>query len=418
MLHLDGLAIGRLALIGMTAIGTAVVRGEAAGAGGEPPPLKPLGNAITEFGASLTHQANAAAANYFVSPYSVHAALSMTLAGARGQTAQQMQKVLQLDSVNNVAAANQALQKHLQAARDKGGFELNIANALWSASDASFEADFTRLIAAQYGGGLKTVEFTQSQQATRTINQWVSEQTHQKIPELIPAGVLGRDTRLVLTNAIYFKAPWTSPFSPEATQPGDFHATGADGAAETVRVDLMHQTGEHRYFEDGELQAVELSYGRGDEAMLVLLPRNPAGIGAIQKSLSADRIDKIVAGLKSRQVRLTLPKFALRYRVDLAKTLSQMGMTDAFDTKADFSGMSLTEKLLISNVIHEAFVDVNEEGTEAAGATAVVMMRMSMPIGAPAEFTADHPFCFLIRDRQSGTTLFMGTLAKPQAKAK
>lgn len=377
-----------------------------------------LGTSVTALGVELSHQTNSTPGNYFVSPYSIHTALCMAMAGARGQTADQMARVLQMGAADDAAASQQAMTRHLQSVRGKGGFELSVANALWAATDATFEADFVKLMKDRYGGGLNKVDFVQSAAATRTINQWVGEQTRGKIPELVPAGVLGRDTRLVLTNAIYFKAAWATPFSKQATKAGDFYVLTAGAATETVKADFMHRSGELRYFQDESLQALELPYAGGDEAMLILLPRERAGLEAMQKSLSADRLKKIDAGLEERQVRVALPKFTLRYQMDLARTLQRMGMSDAFSDKADFSGMSRAEKLLISNVIHEAFVDVNEEGTEAAAATAVAMSALAMRVGEPVQFTADHAFCFLIRDRQSGATLFMGTLTKPQAKGK
>lgn len=388
--------------------------------------VKRLGISVTAFGVDLTHQVNASPGNYFVSPYSIHTALCMAMAGARGETADQMAKVLQLGAAGaggaggDAGGLQQSMAAHLKGVRDKGGFELNVANALWAASDATLEADFVKLMKDRYGGGLNEVDFAQSAAATATINQWAREQTRGKIPELIPAGILGRDTRLVLTNAIYFKAAWAKPFAKQATKPGDFYALTGEEATETVKADFMHRSGELRYFQDDELQALELPYAGGDESMLILLPRGRAraGLEAMQKSLSANGLKKIDAALESRQVQVTLPKFTLRYQMDLAKTLEQMGMSDAFSGKADFSGMCRAEKLSISNVIHEAFVDVNEEGTEAAAATAVAMARMSMPAGEPVQFVADHAFCFLIRDRQSGATLFMGTLTKPEAKAK
>ncbi len=377
-----------------------------------------LGTSVTAFGVDLSHQTNASPGNYFVSPYSIHTALCMAMAGARGQTADQMARVLQLGAAADAAGLQPAMTAHLQAVRSKGGFELSVANALWAAPDATLEADFVKLMNDRYGGGLNKVDFVESAAATRTINQWVGAQTRGKIPELIPAGVLGRDTRLVLTNAIYFKAAWATPFSKQATQAGNFYTLRGEEATGTVKADFMHRSGELQYFQDETLQALELPYAGGDESMLILLPRGRAGLEAMQKSLSADRLKKIDAGLESRRVQVSLPKFTLRYQMDLAKTLAQMGMCDAFSDKADFSGMTRAEKLLISNVIHEAFVDVNEDGTEAAAATAVAMSRMSMPAGEPAEFIADHAFCFLIRDRQSGATLFIGTLTKPQARVK
>ena len=375
-----------------------------------------LGKSVTAFGVALSHQTNAKPGNYFVSPYSIHTALCMAMAGARGQTAVQMGKVLQVGTTDDIAASHQAMTTHLQVQRSKGGFELSVANALWAAPDAVFEPDYVKLMQDRYAGGLNTVDFVQSAAATKTINQWVDEQTRGKIPQLIPAGLLGRDTRLVLTNAIYFKAAWATPFPKQATQTGDFFALTAAGGTQAVKAEFMHRSGELRYFQDDTLQALELPYAAGDESMLILLPRERTGLEAMQKSLSADRLEKIDAGLKPRQVQVALPKFMLRYQMDLANTLNQMGMSDAFGGKADFSGMCRAEKLAISNVIHEAFVDVNEDGTEAAAATAVAMSRMSMPAGEPVPFQADHAFCFLIRDRQSGATLFIGTLTNPQPK--
>jgi serpin B len=364
-----------------------------------------------EFALDLYAQLREKAGNQFFSPFSISSALAMTYAGARGQTAAEMAKTLQLleDSKKlHPAFASLVRQTH---GGNKEGFQLNVANALWGQNNYGFLPEFLNLTRTHYGAGLREVDFAAAtEQARRTINAWVEQQTQDKIKELLRPGVLKAKTRLVLTNAIYFKGDWKYTFSKESTAEAPFFAA----ADKKVKVQLMHQTADFRHLDDGDYQAIEMPYGKGDVSMLVLLPKAADGLAALEKKLSVAWLDKVRSRLQVQQVMLYLPKFKMTQEYMLADTLAGLGMPSAFEPgKADFSGMNgSTEKLFISAVIHKAFVDVNEKGTEAAAATAVVIEPRAY-IPRPL-FRADHPFVFLIRDNRSGSILFMGRLVNPQ----
>jgi len=362
------------------------------------------------FAFDLYARLKGAEGNLFLSPYSISTALTMTYAGARGRTAEQMAKVLCLPATGEaVHGAYGALQNDLNAAGEGGAFELAVANRLWGQKGYGFLPDFLALIKANYGAGLEQVDFAGATEAARqTINTWVEKKTRDKIKELLKPGILGRETTLVLTNAIYFKGKWAEEFDKKLTRDEDFFVT----PEKKVAVPLMHQTADFGYFEGDGLQALELPY-RGDRlAMVVLLPKAKDGLAALEASLSADKVAEWVGKLHRREVQVALPRFKTTAEFSLKDTLVAMGMAAAFGGDADFSGMTGAKDLFISAVVHKAFVDVNEEGTEAAAATAVVMGRAAMPEPAPV-FCADHPFLFLIRDTKTGAILFFGRILDP-----
>jgi serpin B len=349
--------------------------------------------------------------NLFFSPYSISTALAMTSAGARGETADQMAKTLCLPvSGEAVHAAYAALQNDLNAAGAGGAFELVVANRLWGQKGYAFLPDFLKLLDTSYGAGLEPVDFARATEAARqTINAWVEKQTRDKIKDLLKPGVLDAMTRLVLTNAIYFKGKWAEEFDKKATRDGDFYVT----PEKKVAAPLMHQTKHFGYFDGGEFQILELPYQGDRLSMVVLLPKAKDGLAGLEASLSAEKLAEWVGKLHRREVRVALPRFKTTAEFSLGDTLVAMGMADAFDpAKADFSGMSGKKDLFISAVVHKAFVDVNEEGTEAAAATAVVA-RMTAVAEPPPEFRADHPFLFLIRDTKTGAILFLGRILDP-----
>jgi serpin B len=387
------------------------------------PPLPADRSALVQgnnrFGLNLFAQLRQGPGNTFLSPFSLSTALAMTAAGARGETARQMAGVLQLpggpDRVNtDFAALIQALRPGPGPGGADAPYALHTANALWGQQGYHFLPAFETLLERSYGAAFEDIDFQgASEEARRTINAWVAKQTRDKIQELIAPGVLDSSTRLVLTNAIYFKGTWSSPFRAEQTQEGDFHASGG----RILGMPLMHQTGRFGYAEDPNVQALELPYVGGDLAMVVLLPRQKDGLADLEKTLSAgslaDRLDR----LQTTQVAVTLPRFKLTAEFELKPALAALGMTLPFSDRADFSGMNGgSEPLQISAVIHKAFVDVNESGTEAAAATAVGIRAMSVLVPqTPVEFRADHPFLFLIRDRRTGSLLFLGCLTQPSS---
>jgi serpin B len=355
--------------------------------------------------------------NLFFSPYSISLALAMTYAGARGETEQQMADTLHFDLSQE--ALHQAFNglDLLLASRGEGaegkddkGFRLNIVNAIWGQEDYEFLTGFLDVLAENYGAGLRLLDFVNEAEESRvTINDWVSDQTEGRIEDLIPEGVIDALTRLVLTNAIYFNAAWAYPFWDYMTVDGAFHLL--DGAE--VTVPMMMQTESFAYAEGEGYQAVELPYDGNELSMVVLLPE--AGqFEAFEASLDAAGVDAIVDDLAYGPVALTMPKFEFESELSLVNTLAEMGMPVAFSAGADFSGMTGDRSLAIAEILHKAFVSVDEEGTEAAAATAVVMKETSAP-DEPVEVTMDRPFVFLIRDIETGAILFVGRVMDPAA---
>jgi len=354
--------------------------------------------------------------NLFYSPYSISLALAMTYAGARGETERQMADALhfvlpqeRLHPAFN--SLDQALASRGEGAqgKDEQGFRLNVVNAIWGQAGFEFLPAFLDLLAENYGAGLRVLDFASAPEKARgTINEWVSEQTEGRIKDLIPQGTLDALTRLVLTNAIYFNAAWANPFEEAATHDGPFHLL--DGSE--VSVPLMKQTEGFGYAEGEGYQAVELPYDGGELAMVVLLPRE-GQFEEFEGGLDAGRMEQIIGSLEYRQVRLTMPKFEFESEFGLRDTLAGMGMAQAFSEQADFSGMTGQRDLFISEVVHKAFVSVDEKGTEAAAATAVIM-KLTAAVEEPVEVTMDRPFVFLIRDLETGAILFVGRVVEPR----
>jgi serpin B len=292
--------------------------------------------------------------------------------------------------------------------RGRESYRLNIANAIWGQEGYVFLPEFLDVLAENYGAGLRLLDFAGAPEGSRlAINDWVSDQTEGKIRDLMPQDVINTQTRLVLTNAIYFKAGWSFPFKAQDTEEGPFHLT--DGGE--VTVPMMKQSLKFRYAEGDGYQALELPYGLGELSMVILLPQ--AGqFEAFEGSLDAGRVGAIVKNFEEWDVTLSIPRFEFESGFSLKETLAAMGMPDAFGA-ADFSGMTGSPELLISAVEHKAFVSVDEEGTEAAAATGVAM-EVSAP-NRHAEFTVDRPFVFLIRDNETGAILFVGRVMNPVA---
>jgi serpin B len=285
---------------------------------------------------------------------------------------------------------------------------LHIVNAIWGQKGYHFLPTFLDVLAENYGAGLRTLDFASAPEESRLIiNNWVSDQTEGRIEDLIPQGMIDILTRLVLTNAIYFNAAWQYPFNEAVTSDSQFYRL--DGGE--VAVPMMRLTESFGYTEDDNYQAVELPYDGGELSMVILLPR--AGqFEAFEESLNAEQVNAIVSALDQRQVALAIPKFEFDSAFKLKEALMAMGMPIAFTEGADFSGMTGGRDLFISAVVHKAFVSVDEAGTEAAAATAVIMKVTALP-GTPVEFTANRPFIFLIRDIETGSILFIGRVLNP-----
>jgi serpin B len=298
----------------------------------------------------------------------------------------------------------------LNARGAKGGYELNVVNALWGQQGYGFLSGFLELIKNSYGGELNEVDFVKACEAARqTINSWVEKQTKGKIKDLIQEKVLNSMTRLVLTNAIYFKGNWARQFEKDKTKEAPF--TLIDG--KEVNVPMMNQTAEFNYMEAENFQGLELPYVDDELSMIILLPRKADGLSSLEKKLSMESFSGWLSELGKRKVIVSVPKFKMTSQFGLADVLRSMGMSDAFSEKADFSGINGRKDLLISAVVHKAYVDVYEEGTEAAAATGVVVGLTAVGPGQTPVFRADHPFLFLIRDNKTGGILFIGRVMNP-----
>ena len=292
--------------------------------------------------------------------------------------------------------------------QDGEGFRLNIVNAIWGQTGYPFLSGFLDILAENYDAGLRLLDFQNAPEDSRVcINNWVSDQTEDRIKDLIPKEAITWETVLVLTNAIYFNAAWYSPFDEELTQDGTFHLS--EGSQ--ITVPMMSQTEHFRYASGDGYQAVELPYDGNELSMVIFLPE--AGrFEEFEASLDAGRVEAIIDSLSLSYLRLSVPRFKYEWGLGLVDTLAAMGMNDAFNAAADFSGIDGTRSLFISDVIHKAFVSVNEAGTEAAAATAVIFSFTGVPL-TPTELTLDHPFIFLIRDIETGAILFVGRVLNP-----
>jgi serpin B len=355
--------------------------------------------------------------NLFYSPHSISVALAMTYAGARNETAEQMAATLQflleqerLHPAFNWLDAELASRGEGAEGKDGKGFRLNIVNAIWGQKDYSFLSTFLDVLAENYGAGLRILDFiTETEKSRLTINEWVSDQTEGRIKDLIPQGTIDALTRLVLTNAIYFNAAWEYPFDEDMTADGPFYLL--DGGR--VTVPMMKQTESFGYAEGDGYQAVELQYDGNELSMVILLPE-AGNFQAFEKTLNAQQVSDIIGSLQPTEVALTMPKFEFDSEFSLKDTLAGMGMPIAFSGAADFSGITGTPNLSITEVLHKAFVSVDEAGTEAAAATAVIVGETAVP-GQPVEVTLDRPFIFLIRDIETGAILFVGRVLNPGA---
>ncbi len=366
----------------------------------------------TQFALDLYRATFSSQDNQFFSPYSISLALAMAYVGARGETEAEMARALRFADQSQLNPAfnalDQALRNRGQNLKENERFRLNIANATWGQKDFAFQSAYLDALAQYYASGLRIVDFKQSAEAARqTINQWVEQQTEDKIKDLLPQGSLDAMTRMVLTNAIYFNAAWMQQFRPESTRDGPFNKL--DGSQ--VTVPMMRQTASLRYTSGAGYQAVELPYVGGEMSMLILLP-DAGAFARWAQALDAESLAAIVDGLDHQRIELRMPRFTYESKFALKDALQQLGMRQAFTTEADLSGMTGKPELFISDVFHKAFVAVDEEGTEAAAATAVVVGATAMP-AEPIPVTVDRPFVYLIRDVATGSVLFLGHVVNP-----
>lgn len=367
---------------------------------------------------TLSTNKDFAGKNLFFSPHSISVALAMTYAGARGTTESEMAAALHYtlpqatlhNAMNGLDLALASRGANAKAA-DGQPFRLKVTNSLWGLPKMPFEQAFLDTIATNYGAGVRLTDFTGDPEGSRTkINSWVADQTEQKIKELLQQGSINPLTRLVLVNAVYFNAAWQNKFEATATQPGTFHGTGGD-----TNADFMQQTNEIEHVRGDDYDAIMLPYDGGELDMLAILP-DAGKLDAFESSLDGKKLQTIASSMTTQNVQLQLPKFKIEgSSFSLRETLAQLGMKQAFDSeKADFSGMLApsVDRLYVGDVVHKAFVSVDEKGTEAAAATAVVMAGNAMP-QKPVKLTLDRPFVFGIRDRATGAFVFLGRVATP-----
>jgi serpin B len=349
--------------------------------------------------------------NLIFSPLSISSALAMAYAGANGRTAAEMSAALHFPFTSlRLHAAYGAMLSDLESSR--AGEELHIANASWADQGHTLLPRFLAVLRASYGAEARVLPFrTAPDDARRTINAWVEEKTRQKIKDLLPPGSIDAMTRLVLTNAVYFKGRWIEQFDKKATRDEPFSVS----ATQKVTAHMMHrQKTTFSYAEFDNFQALEMSYQGKRYSMLVLLPKRVEGLSSLERALSAATLAEWRRKMKRVEVDVTLPRFTATQYFDLNRSLQRMGIVAAFDpNRADFSRINGSRNLFISAVVHKAFVDVNEEGTEAAAATGVVFGLTAFH--SIPSFVADHPFLYFILDARSGGILFMGRVTDPTA---
>lgn len=401
--------IGRITIIAMALLAFLLPYESHAGSAN----LDALAHGTSTFTLSLFQQILAKEkGNILFSPYSISMALGMAGAGARGKTSEEMERTLGYTlPTGTLYPALAELSHQLTKAGNENGQLLSDANAIWLQNDFKVQPDYLRLLKDYFDNEAQQLDFCHAAKASRTINDWVARKTRDHIRDLIPASALDCDTKLVLTNAIYFLGSWASPFKEGLTEHGPFIL--ASGQREKAL--LMHRQGAYPYAELEGWQALELPYEGGRLTMLVLLPSSGSALADIETHLDAKSLDKISQALISRMVDVTFPKFEIRADYSLNEYLKGTGIKEAFSRQANFSGITTERKLLISAVLHEAWVKVDEKGTEAAAATGVAVSSTAIRHAElPVVFRADHPFLFLIKHRETGLILFWGRLSSPQ----
>ena len=378
-----------------------------------PPPawsdeLAAAAEGSNRFAIALHRRLAADGGNVFFSPFSIHSALAMTAVGARGETFEQLREALWLPEREKLPAAGDLARFYSAADRP---YELAVAAALWGQAGVNWEPEFVSTLDTRFGAGFREADFAGDADGERgRINAWVGERTRGRIGTLLPPGAVNELTRLVVASAIAFKGNWAAQFSPAATADAPFRR--ADGSE--APVPLMHRKGRERHHQGDSFQLLALPYVGREVEMVVLLPRDPSGLAALETRLEAEALAGWIAAAEPVEVAIWLPRFRLDDGFDAVRVLEGMGVTDLFiPGTADLSGMTGTEPLSVSRVIHKAFVAVDEEGTEAAAATAVISNAPSPPPPKPVEFRADRPFLFFIRDALRGTILFVGRYAGP-----
>lgn len=378
--------------------------------------LKQISDANNALALKLYTQLNKGDTNLLYSPYSIFQALMMVYAGAQGSTKSQMSTTLNLPADDNqlhtaLNSLNQSLTRRPEfASAEEQPLQLSIANALWGQKDAHFEQSFLDTLSSNYDAGMNLIDFSKPEEARALINLWIAAQTNDKIREMIPSGLLNQMTRLVITNAVHFKGAWINRFDASQTTRAPFYLTKGN----TQEVDMMHDNSTRALLVEDAFTAVKLPYEGGNYSMAIIMPKD-SSFADFAKGLTDSKLAHILQGLNENytMVNLSMPKFKFEASFDLGETLKGLGMSDAFDSqRADFSGISGKKDLYIANVLHKAFIEVNEEGTEATASTMIGMNTTSMP-GEPVSLIIDHPFLFVIYQEGSNAILFMGQVVAP-----
>jgi serpin B len=360
-------------------------------------------------GISLLQQSHGES-NHTVSPYSIHSGLMLARVGAKGETARQLDAVLSsIPFSTAVAQSYAALNQKVLANADN--LAVNLANSVWLADKGEFTPEFKKITTETLSAESCSIDFTQPEEARKTINAWVSEKTKKLIPDLIPSGVLTKDTIATLVNALHFKAAWRHPFQEKSTKDEDFWIKPTS----SIKTPMMHSSESAVYFENKEWQAVNLDYAQGDYSYILLVPRQRLSTHQVAQALSPKLIREAHQSSSRAKVQLSLPRFSIRESQDLASSLQKLGVVVPFTKDADFSGMSPLPTV-IGAVQHESVVIVDEKGTEAAAATAVIMMKLSAVINPEPlkEVRADRPFAFAIVHNETKATLFLGIVGDPR----
>jgi serpin B len=383
-------------------------------------------NALQKANGAFAHDlygklvASSPTANAAFSPYSVSVALAMTYAGAATKTADEMSKTLHVDGIapDKVHAAFDALDLQLDG-REKSAhpsegatpFQLHVVNSLWGSPTDQWGPGFLDTLSVDYGAGVRLTDFATNPEGARTeINAWVSDQTESKIPTLLDPGTITNDTRIVLVDAMYFHGSWAHPFDPSLTQNLPFHTLDGNSPA----VPAMSTSDEMQYAGGADYDAVMIPYDGVPLVMTVVVPKDGTSFTDFESKFDGNALDALEASATIAEVNLQLPKFTIKgSSISLARALSELGMPDAFTVNADFSPMTASEAIVLSDVIHQTFVSVDEKGTEAAAATAVIGVGLAAP-SKTANVIADRPFLFFVRDLPTKTTLFQGRVVDPR----
>ena len=373
-----------------------------------------LASAMNKFAFDLYNEIGNEQENKLFSPFSLYQALMMLYAGAREQTAEQFESVMHLpwsdESLHRVSnALNIALSSKDSSQEDEQAFILQIANAIWGQQGAHIEQAYLDLLSANYAAGLRSVDFSQSQQAADLINQWAEEQTLGKIKDIAKPAMFNSNTRLALTNAVYFKGAWLYPFQEAATYAEDFTNLNGD----VSQVDMMHSTESFWALKNEEVQIVELPYYQSSIVMDLIAPSDGDWQTFLQ-NLTLDKLNENFDDLSEARVELSLPKFKIETpEMELINPMKELGLVDVFGMDADLSGMSGDKSLYVSTLVQKAFIDVNEAGTEAAAVTLAVVQEKAMLSPETLKISFDQPFMFLIRDTSTGAVLFAGQVVQP-----